>query len=48
MTVVPGYYIMVLPLLALGWYLLNFDIARRVPARWMTTMMLGGFSLSCR
>ena len=31
MTVAPRYYIMVLPLLTLGWFLLNFEIAQRVP-----------------
>jgi hypothetical protein len=34
MTTVPRYYIMVLPLMLLGWFTLAFQVARHVSGRW--------------
>ncbi len=42
MTVVPRYYMMILPLLTLAWFLLILEIARRVPGRWFETVLLAG------
>jgi hypothetical protein len=42
MTVVPRYYIMVLPLTMLGWFLLVMAIAQRVPPRWRELVLLLG------
>jgi len=40
MTVVPRYYIMVLPLLVLGWFLLTIKIAQLVPRRWVEVVLI--------
>jgi hypothetical protein len=44
-SVVPRYYLMVHPLMLLGWLLLAVAAARRVPVRWREAVLVGAVAL---